>query len=414
MTDIFRPTRRAFTATLAALPLMVAPALARARPRLVIVGGGPGGVAAARLLHEQFDVTLVSGDAGYTALYRSNLLLAGMIPPQELRHGYGPLAALGLKVVPRKARSIDRARRLVEIGPGEALPYDRLILAPGIGLIDGSVPGWSQKDAALMPHAFLDGREAVALAKRLPLLPEGAVIGMVMPPEPYRCPPGPYERATAIAAWLKRHNPSATLLIADPKEEFSKQPLFEQAWLNHYPGMIERIDPDFGGDQIEIRPQQGQMVIDGEPVDVDLCNVIPAQQSAPIVRAAGLAPEGGWAPVDPLTMRSTEDPDIFVLGDAAAGMGAPKSAIQAVQGARAAAAALLEETAPTTRSNICWSVLSADNAVYLDTRYRVDAQGIHVTDVRRSGLEDSHTARAQNLVDAEHWRHEFNAETFGD
>ena len=157
------------------------------------------------------------------------------------------------------------------------------------------MPGWSLATQNAMPHAYKAGSQTELLRAQIAAMPEGGTFAMVAPPNPYRCPPGPYERVSMVAHYLSEHNPTARIMIVDPKETFSKQALFEDGWSRHYPGMIERIGPDFGGDRVEVRPDTMEVVIDGQAESVDVCNVIPAQQAGGILHSR----PGWWKTTGP-------------------------------------------------------------------------------------------------------------------
>lgn len=213
----------------------------------------------------------------------------------------------------------------------------------------------------------------VLLKAQVEAMPEGGVFAMVAPPNPYRCPPGPYERISMVANLLRERNPTAKILLVDPKETYSKQTLFEEGWQNHYGGMIERIGPDFGAANVELRPDSMEVVIDGSAEKVDVCNVIPAQKAGLVCERAGLT-ERDWVPVDPHTMQSRVDPTVFVLGDAAAKGDMPKSGFAANSQAKVAAMVARAELGggrafPAKYSNTCWSLIAPEDGVKIGASY---------------------------------------------
>ena len=254
-------SRRHFLASaVAASTALSAPAvLAQARPRVVVVGGGAGGATAARYIAKDsdgaVDLTLVEPSRAYYSCFFSNLYIGGFRDFASIGHRYGALVAKHrINVVHDWAVSVDRDARSVGLAGGASLPYDRLVLSPGIDFRPGSVPGWDLSQQNRMPHAYKAGSQTQLLRAQIEAMPQGGVYCMVAPPNPFRCPPGPYERISMVAHVLKQSNPAAKILIVDPKEKFSKQGLFEDGWQRHYPGMIERIGPDFGGGNVEVRP----------------------------------------------------------------------------------------------------------------------------------------------------------------
>ncbi len=394
----------------------------RARAKVVVVGGGAGGASVARQIAldaaGQIDVTLVEPNARHTTCYFSNLYLGGLRSFESLQHGYEGLTRAGVQVVADFAAAIDRERRRVVLGGGGHLPYDRLVLAPGIDFVDGSVPGWSLDAAEVMPHAYKAGPQTLLLAKMIESLPQGGVFAMIAPPEPYRCPPGPYERVSMIAHYLKGKNPTAKILIIDPKEEFTLQKLFEDAWLKYYDGMIEWIGPDFGSRNVSVSPDAMEISLDGEAMKVDCCNVIPAQRAGKIAEVAHLTSETGWAPVDPFSMRSRLDDRVFVLGDSAQQGDMPKSATAARSQAEVAAATVIGDLtgrnvpAPVY-SNACWSALAPGDSVKDGGTYK-PADG-KITGIEKyvSQADEDAATRAATYQESLDWYRTITAQIFG-
>ncbi|MCZ0812847.1 MAG: FCSD flavin-binding domain-containing protein [Pseudomonadota bacterium] len=383
--------RRAFIGTGAAAAAMLsAPMLgAQGKPRVVVVGGGAGGATAARYLAKDsdgaIDVTLVEPTRAYYTCFFSNLYIGGVRELSSIGHSYGTLASdYGVNVVHDWAVGIDRDARTVTLAGGAVLPYDRLILSPGIDFVDDAVPGWSVAAQNKMPHAYKAGSQSELLKAQIEAMPEGGLYAMVAPPNPFRCPPGPYERISMVAHLLKEINPSAKILIADPKEKFSKQALFEEGWQKHYSGMIERIGPDFGGGNVSVNPDEMTLDIDGVVEKVDVCNVIPAQKAGRICDMAGIT-EGNWAPVVPATMQSRMDENIHVLGDATSQGDMPKSGYSANSQAKVAAMAvrgalLGSKVFPAKFSNTCWSLIDTDDGVKVGASYEATEEKISKVD----------------------------------
>lgn len=232
-------TRRELIAgSAAATGLLYAPAvLGQGKPKVVVIGGGAGGGTAARYLAKDsqgaLDVTLVEADPVYTTCFFSNLHIGGLRDFDSLRHGYDKMAAGGVTVVNDRATAVDREARTVTLAGGQVLAYDRLVLSPGIDFVEDSVPGWSLDAAEIMPHAYKAGPQTELLKRMIQAMPQGGTFAMVAPPNPYRCPPGPYERASMVAHLLKQTNPTAKIIILDAKEKFSKQALFEEIGRAH-------------------------------------------------------------------------------------------------------------------------------------------------------------------------------------
>lgn len=362
------------TATLAA-PMVMAQS---AKPRVVVVGGGAGGATVARYLAKdskgEMDVVLIEPARTYYTCFFSNLYLGGFRTFESLGHTYGKLAAdYGINVVHDYAVGVDRDAKTVTLASGSSLGYDKLVLSPGIDFVEGSVPGWSVKSQNAMPHAYKGGSQTQLLMAQLAAMPAGGTFAMVAPPNPYRCPPGPYERISMVASHLKANNPTAKILLLDPKDKFSKQGLFEEGWNKHYSGMITRIGPDMGGNAIEVRPDTMEVVVDGEAEKVDMCNVIPGQRAGNIASLAGVT-EGNWAPVHPDSMLSKLDENVYVLGDSTDQGDMPKSGFSANSQAKVAAnhirgALTGSKVFPAKYSNTCWSLIAADDGVKVGASY---------------------------------------------
>lgn len=374
------------------------------KPRVVVIGGGSGGATAARYLAKDsggaLDVTLVEPSRTYFTCYFSNLYLGGFTGMDDLGHTYGTLAsAHGINVVHDWAIDVDRDAKTVSLAGGATLPYDKLILSPGIDFVDGAVAGWDASVQNLMPHAYKAGSQTELLKSQLENMREGGTFAMIAPPNPYRCPPGPYERVSMIAHMLSERNPTAKILIVDPKEKFSKQGLFEEGWQTHYAGMIDRIGPDFGGGNVSVDAAAMTVDIDGSVETVDVCNVIPAMKAGRIADMAGVT-DGRWAPVNAIDMSTKADADVYVLGDAAQQGDMPKSGFSANSQAKVCANAVRGELTgsrvfPARFANTCWSLISTEDGVKVGATYEATDEKIAKIDgfVSQTG-EDAATRKA--------------------
>ncbi len=417
--------RRTFLRTgVAAAATLHAPALLAAghdKPRVVVIGGGAGGATTARYIAKDskgmIDVTLIEPSRTYFTCFFSNLYLGGFRQMDDLAHTYGRLAAGGVNVVHDWAIDVDSHAGNVTLAGGDMLPYDKLILSPGIDFIDGSVAGWSVAAQNTMPHAYKAGSQTELLKAQVMAMPEGGTFAMVAPPNPYRCPPGPYERISMIAHTLKASNPTAKIIIADPKAKFSKMGLFQEGWADHYTGMIDWIGEDFGGGNVSVDPIAMTVTIDGEETKVDVCNVIPAQKAGRIAEIAGVT-DGNWAPINPADMSSRADPDIYVLGDACQQGDMPKSAFSANSQAKVCANAVRgaltdSKVFPAKFSNTCWSLIDTDNGVKVGATYEPTAEKIAKVDgfISQTG-EDSATRKA-TFEESVGWYDAISADMFG-
>lgn len=413
--------RRRFLGTATAASAMLsAPALrAQGVPRVVVIGGGAGGVTAARYIARDsagaIDVTLVTATPVYHTCFFSNLYIGGFRDSDSLAHDYDRLS--GVTLVFDMATGVDRDAKTVALAGGGRLPYDRLILSPGIDFVAGSVTGWDVADEEAMPHAYRGGAQVERLKAQIMAMPTGGVFAMVAPPNPYRCPPGPYERVSMVAHLLTQMNPTAKILIADPKETFSKQALFEEGWSRHYGGMIERIGPDFGGDDVLVDPAAMTVTIGGEVTPADVCNVIPAQKAGSIAHLAGVT-EGNWAPVDAYDMVSKFDENIFVLGDAAAQGDMPKSGFAANSQAKVCAnvvrgALTGSAVFPARYANTCWSLIATDDGVKVGASYEATAEKIASVEGFVSQTGELDDLRAATYRESIGWYDGIVADMFG-
>ncbi len=293
--------RRLLETALVAAASMAAPAvIGQARPRVVVVGGGAGGATAARYMardsNGQLAVTLVEENELYHTCFHSNLYLGGFKSYAEITHRYDTLASrYGIALARDRAEGIDRDRREVVLRGGTRLPYDRLVLSPGIDLKYDSVPGWSKAAEEAMPHGWKPGSQTQLIRKKLEVVPNGGTIVMVAPPNPYRCPPGPYERASMFAHVLKSTGRGdARIVILDPKESFSKQGVFQEGWERYYGTMIEWLGPKIHDGIRSVDPATNTVVTGFETYrDCAFVNVIPAQMAGEIARQPFLVAAGG-------------------------------------------------------------------------------------------------------------------------
>lgn len=416
--------RRLFLGTAAAVvaSLSAPMVMAAGRPRVVVIGGGAGGATVARYIAKDsdgaIDVTLIEPTRTYYTCFFSNLYLGGFREFSSIGHTYGKLAAGGINVVHDWATGVDRDAKTVALAGGGSVPYDRLVISPGIDFVDGSVPGWSLSAQNAMPHAYKAGSQTQLLKSQIESMPQGGTFVMVAPQNPFRCPPGPYERVSMVAHHLKANNPTAKIIIADPKAKFSKQGLFQEGWTNNYSGMVDWISSEFGGGKVEVRPDTMEVVIDGEVTKADVCNVIPGQKAGRIAEAAGLTNDKGWAPVEAHGMTSKADPNIHVLGDASQQGDMPKSGFSANSQAKVAAMAIRgaltgSKVFPAKFANTCWSLIDTDNGVKVGASYEATDEKIASTSsfVSKTG-EDAATRKA-TYEESVGWYAGMTADMFG-
>jgi NADPH-dependent 2,4-dienoyl-CoA reductase/sulfur reductase-like enzyme len=365
---------------IAATSGLAMPALAQAKPKLVVVGGGPGGATLARYVAKDskgaIEVTLVEPLKQFVTCFHSNLYLGGFRTFESITHSYDALASkYGVKLAHQMAAGIDRDKKTVRLADGTQLSYDRLAVAPGIDIKFDSVPGYSEAAADAMPHAWKPGPQTQLLKRQLDALEDGATIVMIAPPNPYRCPPGPYERVSMMAHVLKaKGHKKSRIIVLDPKPSFSKQGLFQEGWEKHYPGMVEWQDPKMHGGIKSVDPKAMTVITDLATYRASLANVIPAQMAGRVARDAGLANASGFCPIDPASMKSANDSNIYVMGDASIAGDMPKSAFSANSQAKVAAMMIRGEltksqTFPARYTNTCWSLIETDDTVKVGGRY---------------------------------------------
>jgi sulfite dehydrogenase len=350
--------------------------------RVVVVGGGFGGATAARYLKMwggNIDVTLVERNPNFISCPISNLVLGGHKQMADISRGYGGLKALGVKVVQGDVTAVDAAGKKVRLAGGAELPYDRLIVSPGIDFMFEQVGGLQAAvDSGRIAHSWKAGPQTVALRKQLESMRDGGVFAMSIPKVPYRCPPGPYERACMVASYLKTAKPKSKVLVLDANPEIqSKKALFERAFKQHYDGIIEYRA------NAELKEVSGLTAkLEFEDVRADVLNVIPPQRAGDLARSAGLITVNNrWVGVDWLTMESTAVKGVHILGDATFSAPAmPKSGHMANQHAKVAAAAIINllkgEAVNDTPvvMNTCYSFVTARDVVHVASVHQYDAK----------------------------------------
>ncbi|MBU2982106.1 NAD(P)/FAD-dependent oxidoreductase [Lentibacter algarum] len=391
------------------------------KPKVVVIGGGAGGATAARYIAKdskgEIDVILVEPSRMYYTCFFSNLYIGGFRELSSIGHSYGGLTKGGVNVVHDWAVGVDRAAKTVSLAGGAVLNYDRLVLSPGIDFVDGAVPGWDVTSQNKMPHAYKAGSQSELLKAQVESMPQGGTFAMVAPPNPFRCPPGPYERISMVAHVLKETNPTAKIIIADPKPKFSKMALFQEGWADNYSGMVDWIGEEFGGGNVEVNADEMTLSIDGEVTKVDVCNVIPAMKAGRICELAGIT-EGNWAPVHAATMQSRVDENIHVLGDASAQGDMPKSGFSANSQAKVCAMAVRgaltgSKVFPAKFSNTCWSLIDTDNGVKVGATYEATDEKIAKVDGFISSTGEDAALRKATFEESVGWYAGITADMFG-
>ncbi|MES9968032.1 MAG: NAD(P)/FAD-dependent oxidoreductase [Sedimenticola sp.] len=366
-----------------------------ASKKVVVVGGGTAGATAAkyiRMADPTVDVTLIEANKHYYTCYMSNEVLGGGRSIDSIKFGYTGLGKHGVKVVNDKVTGIDAKARMVKTAGGKSFSYDRCVVAPGIDLKYDTIEGYDAKVAESITHAWKAGPQTMTLRKQLEAMKDGGTVVIAPPPNPFRCPPGPYERASQIALYLKQHKPKSKIIMLDPKPKFSKMGLFTGAWKKFYGYGTDNAMIEWHGAQEEagvVAVNAGANSVTtafGDEVKGDVVNVIPAQKAGAIAFAAGLTNAKGWCPVNLGTFESTIHAGIHVIGDASVATGMPKSGYAGNSQAKVCAAAIVamlngQEPGTPSYVNTCYSIAAKEHGFSVAAVYRLAEDGSKITKV---------------------------------
>ena len=416
--------RRHVLAAMAASALLPGRTLA-AEPnsRLVVVGGGFAGATLARSvkrLSPEITVVLIEARERYVSCPMSNLVIAGRRSLAAQTFDYRGLEAAGVEVVRGMAVDVDATKQCVRLQGGVTIDYDRLVLAPGVILNFDQLSGMSEQGAEKMPHAWQAGAQTTLLRRQIEAMPDDGLVVISVPAAPYRCPPGPYERASLITSYLKQNKPKARILILDSNERFSKQALFQQGWKHLYGDRIRWQSASNDGRVIRVEPDAMRLHTDFATHTPDVANIIPPQQAGLIAHRAGVADASGWCPVNSLSFESRLQPNIHVIGDAAIAAPMPKSAFAANAQAKVCAIALVRlfrgmQPQSTVLANTCYSYLEPNSAISISGAYRTqDGQFASIAAAAgASPLIPPEGLQAQEALHAADWFRAITQETFG-
>jgi sulfide dehydrogenase [flavocytochrome c] flavoprotein subunit len=386
--------------------------------KIVVVGGGFAGATCAlalRRLNPAIDVTLIDPDERYVTCPMSNSVVVGLRDLNSISVPRRGLERAGVKYIRDRVSTIDAQSRRAHISGGAAFAYDRLVMAPGIRFLWGTPQGYGEAAARVMPHAWQAGAQTEILSAQLRAMRTGGVIAISVPAGPMRCPPGPFERASLIAGYLKQHNPRAKVLIFDANNHFPKQDVFTDAWQSLYPRMIEWIPVVEDGAVVRVEPEKRILYTSQGAHRVDVANIIPPQAPALPAVQAGLASDHGWCPIKPLTFESMNVSGVHVIGDACIADHMPKAASSANAQAKHCALAIVasfqghEPPAPLLES-VCYGRLAQDSALSIHGRYGL-ADGVlkQLPQLEDRGAENS-TQEARNADD---WYTRIVRDSFG-
>ena len=358
------------------------PAIVRAQAasaHVVVVGGGFGGATAARYLRLRAPgvrVTLVEPEPRFFTCPFSNLYLAGLRTWDSLGHGYDGLRAAGVEVIHARAEDVDAGARTLRLSSGQVLRWDRLVLSPGVDMRWNALEGYDEAAARKAPHAWKAGAQTRLLRQQIKAMPDGGAFVMVIPEDPFRCPPGPYERAAMVAHYFKQHKPAAKILLLDAKDNFSKKGLFQQGWKALYGDMIEWVGLSDDGRVLRVDADALEVeTAFGTRHKAAVLNVIPPQKAGFIAERAGVADASGWVPVKAESFESRLVAGIYVLGDATIAAPMPKSGFAANTQGKVAAAAIAADLTGRERpaasyANTCYSLIGQDYGISVAGVYR--------------------------------------------
>jgi sulfide dehydrogenase [flavocytochrome c] flavoprotein subunit len=400
------------------------PAIAQASAgRVVVVGGGFGGATAARYLKKgnpKLQVTLLDPAKRFYTCPFTNLYFGGLRTFEQEGHGFDDLRRFGVQVVHERANDIDAKGKSVTLSGGRKLPYDKLVLSPGIDFRWGALEGYDEAAAQLAPHAWQAGPQTTLLKKQLDSMQDGGLFIIVAPDNPFRCPPGPYERASMVAHYLKTKKPKSKLLILDAKDTFSKQGLFQDGWKRFYSDIIEWVPRSKDGKVVKVNAKTLEVECEfGGKHKASVLNVIPPQKAGAIADKAGVTNQSGWVPVKPQTFESTQVPDIYVVGDATIAAPMPKSGFCANAQGKVAAAAIIEalagRPAPTASwANTCYSLVAPDYGISVAGVYSV--QDGKIVEAKGGGVSPRQAPDSYRKLEADYgvgWYNAITQDTWG-
>ncbi len=380
--------------------------------RVVVVGGGFGGAATAKYL-KRFDaniaVTLVEPKETYMTCPGSNWYLAGLTDAKSITHDYKFLTEKhGVDVIHDMVTGVDTKAKTVTLANGSILGYDRLVVSPGIDFKYEMIEGYSADVIDQVPHAYQAGPQTEILYKQIREMKQGGTFVIAPPPNPFRCPPGPYERVSMVAEYFKKHNPTAKIMVMDSKDSFSKQGLFTQGWKQNYGNMIEWIPAIDGGVVTKVDIASKTVYSEYGTIKADVINLIPAQKAGKLAFTLGLTDESGWCPVNQETFESMIHRGIHVIGDASIAGKMPKSGHSAASQGKMCAAAIVSQVhnwaMPRPKNtNTCYSLVAADYGISVVAVYEMQ-DGVIGSVEGSGGLSPSDADAAYRKMEADYAR----------
>lgn len=391
--------------------------------RIVVIGGGFGGAAAAKYLkryNPELNVTLIEPSDTYVTCPGSNWVLGGLQNMQYITHNYAPMKKHGVNVIHQFVENIDFDKKSISLVNGDKVPYDKVIVSPGIDFKWDVHEGVDANTAQHLPHAYKAGAQTTLLKSQIDSMPQGGTFAMVAPPNPFRCPPGPYERISMVAHRLKMINPRAKIVILDQKNKFSKQKLFQEGWDMRYRGMIEWVAKDSGGNVEAIDVKNKIVRTEFDEVKADVINYIPPQKAGKLAFTLGLTNDSGFCPVNQETFESTIQKDVYVIGDSSISGAMPKSGHSASSQAKLCAANIVRtmagyEAISKKNVNTCYSLIAPDYGISVAAVYDfVDGKIVKVKEgggVSPTGANPG--IRAQEAIFTQGWYKSITNEVWG-
>jgi len=381
------------------------------KAKVAVIGGGYAGATAAkylRLINPAIAVTLIEKNKEYISCPLSNEILSGDRQMESLTFNYEALAkAHSVTVVQAEVTEIDPAKKAVSFG-GKTETYDYIIVAPGVDFKWGAIEGYDEAASEILPHAWKAGPQTLLLRKQLEEMKDGGIVCIVAPPNPFRCPPGPYERAAQIAHYLKQKKAKSKVIILDAKDAFSKQPLFEEGWKKHYPDMIQWVKAADDGKVKKVDVKTRTLYTEFGEHKGDVINIIPPQQAGALAQKVGLTDDSGWCPVDQKTFESSKHKGIYVIGDASIAGEMPKSGYSANSQAKVCAAAISAiisggQPAEPSYVNTCYSLITPDYGISVAGVYRLKDGKIASVE-GSGGVSPKEASDLQRKLEAEYAR----------
>jgi len=392
-------------------------------PKIVIIGGGIGGVNVARILALKmttWKITLIEPNKVHITPFGTNHYLTGTQNLHNFSYHYNTISQISnIEVIHDWVTSIDPEKRKVKLKKSKNLTFDKLIIATGIGLIFDSIEGYDFECSQLFPHAYEGTNDSQwkLLFQQIRAMPNGGLMTISVPKRPYRCTPAPYERASLIAEYLKREKPKSKILLLDSKNEFPLMDMILEIWNKDYGNLIEWVSADFGGEIIAIDKKNKTLISTDEKFTADVINIIPPQFAGNIASESGLTDNTGWCPINGSTFESTLIPNIHLIGDIINAGDMPKSASSAISQAQHLAAAILAEFARKSHirgqlKNSCFFFTGSQSAVIIGGEYYFD--GNHIVGQRgySSDIDENKHDRQQNAIQAHNWYKDITQKTF--